>query len=104
MAIWIANKLPIGEWGRCQFRMAMAQQAMPSSLHLAMLVGRGALGQPDDVVILLPDDALRPQFPGFVDIPESDIPAGLRLLVGEPSSFQKLFPGVAASLANGSAP
>jgi hypothetical protein len=98
MPTWITKKLPIGEWGSVQFRMIMAQQEMSSSLHLAMLVSPRAQGQLYDVVILLPDDSLRSQFPGFTDISESDVPAGMKLLVGEASSFKKRFPEIAATL------
>jgi hypothetical protein len=98
MPTWITKKSPISEWGGVQFRMIMAQQEMPSSLHLAMLVSPRAQGQLYDVVILLPDDSLRSQFPGFADISESDVPAGMKLLVGEASSFKKRFPEIAATL------
>jgi hypothetical protein len=98
MPIWITKKSPISEWGPIQFRMIMAQQEMPSSLHLAMLVSTGAQDQPDDVVILLPDDSLRSQFPGFTDISEGDVPAGMKLLVGTASSFKRRFPEIAATL------
>jgi hypothetical protein len=98
MPTWITKKLPTGEWGQIQFRMIMAQQEMPSSLHLAMLVSAGAHDRLYDVVILLPDDSLRSQFPGFTDISESDVPVGMKLLVGKASSFKKRFPEIAATL------
>ena len=98
MPTWITKKSPIREWGGIQFRMIMAQQKMPSSLHLAMLVSARAQDELYDVVILLPDEGLRAQFPGFTDISESDVPVGMKLLVGTASSFKKRFPEIAATL------
>ena len=98
MPVWITKKAPISEWGRLQFRLIVAQQEMVSSLHLAMLVRHSGLDHPDDVVILLPDDSLRELFPGFIVIAESDIPEGMKLLVGTASTFSKRFPEIAAKL------
>jgi hypothetical protein len=98
MSVWITKKLRIAGWGAVQFRLIVLQQEMRSALHLAMLVRRSKVGQFDNVFILLPDQGLMDQFPGFIRVDESSLPEGLTLLVGPPSDFEKLFPAVAAKV------
>jgi hypothetical protein len=98
MSVWITDRLPISAWGAVQFRVMLVQQEMRMPLHLAMLVRSGALGEPDDVFVLLPDASLAARFPGFVEIGEAAIPSSLRMLVGPASGFEKRFPEIAAKI------
>ncbi len=98
MAIWITKKLPIAEWGAVQFRVLVLQKELKSSLHLAMLFRPTGFRELDDVFIVLSDAAQIARFPGFSEIPEADIPDGVRMLVSAGPEFEKRFPQIALKL------
>jgi len=98
MPIWLTKQMRIIAWGATQFRVMSAQHQSGSLLQLAMLRRRGELGCPDDIFILLPDESLKDRFPGFEEVSQNDVPAGLRLLVGTELDVVARFPDVAAKL------
>ena len=98
MPVWITKKLPIWEWGGVQFRVLVLQQELQSPLHLAMLFRPTGFRELDDVFIVLPESGLTARFPGFVEIAEADIPAGVQMLVSAGPEFERRFPDIAAKL------
>ena len=98
MACWLTQKLKIAEWGAIQFRVDMLRHALDAPLHVAMLVRRGADGEPDEVFVLVPDASFMAKFPGFAEIDETFIPTGLDLIVGPGIEFEKRFPEIAGKV------
>jgi hypothetical protein len=98
MPIWVTKQMPIASWGAIQFRMMAAQHHSRSPFRLAMLRRRGELGCPDDIFILLAEEGLKAHFPGFEEVSQDNVPAGLRLLVGDELEVVARFPDVAAKL------
>ena len=98
MACWLTQKLRIAEWGAIQFRVEMLRHALNAPLHVAMLIRRGALDEPDEVFVVVPDGSFASKFPGFAEIDEKAIPLGLKIVVGPEVEFEKRFPEIAAKV------